>query len=127
MKAAFAVVTAAVACSTFDSLDPVDQVPVTWGNLVVAVGTTGLDTYDRNLYMVALDSAIQGYAVRHTEGDTVWIEPVLAGEHHLRLSGVRSYCEVEDGSERVFVMNPGQTISIVFSVHCADPVGMTTP
>src|SRR5687768_3536697 len=124
-----AIVAAALSCSTFDGFEPIEQVPVNWGNLVVSVGTTGLDIFDKNLYTVVLDSAIQGYAVRHTEGglDTVWIEPILAGQHHLRLYGVRSYCDVENGTERVFMMAAGRTLGIGFSVHCVYPSATSAP
>lgn len=127
--ASAAIIGAALACSTFDGFGPNNPRPVDWGDLVVSVGTTGLHVFDKNLYTVVLDSAIQGYAMRHTEGgvDTVWIEPILAGQHHLRLTGVRPYCSVEDGPERVFTMVAGRQLGIGFSVHCVYPDATSAP
>jgi hypothetical protein len=114
------VVLAAAACSSFDGFEPQYQTPPNWGKLTVSVGTLGQSAFERNDYVVSLDSAIQGYGARRisANADTVQIYPVLAGRHQLTLRGVKPNCEVDNGTDREFVMFPSLHLKIGFTVRC---------
>jgi hypothetical protein len=130
MKAILAVILApTLACSTFDGFEPIEQVPVTWGGIVVVINTVGLSIHDRHTYAVSVDSAIQGYALRTSEGgiDSVTIEPLFAGRHHVSLRAVRPYCVVSNGAERDTVVVPGSNLVIRFRVDCVYPDGTASP
>lgn len=127
--ASAAIISAALACSTLDGFEPIEQVPVTWGGILVVISTFGLDIYDKHTYTVSVDSAIQGYALRTSEGgiDTVTIEPLLAGRHHVSLSAVRANCTVTNGAERDTVVVPGRNLEMRFRVDCVYSDGTTPP
>ena len=124
-----AVIAVALACSTFDGFEPIEQVPVNWGGIIVTINTVGLSIYDKHTYTVVVDSAIQGYALRYSEGgiDTATIEPLLAGRHHVSLRAVRPYCVVANGSERDTVVAPGRNLEMHFRVECVYPEGTIPP
>jgi hypothetical protein len=130
MKTVLGVIVAtAFACSTFDGFAPIEQAPVTWGGIIVTITTFGLSIYDKHTYTVSVDSAIQGYALRTSEGgiDTVTIEPLLAGRHHVSVSAVRPYCVVSNGAERDTVVVVGRNLEMHFRVECVYPDGTTPP
>ena len=124
-----ALIGSALACSTFDGFEPIEQVPVNWGGIIVTINTVGLSIYDRHTYTVSVDSAIQGYALRYSEGgiDTATIEPLLAGRHHVSLRAVRPYCVVANGAERDTVVTAGANLILHFRVDCVYPDGTTPP
>ena len=111
---------AAVTACSFEGFEPQYQLSPNWGKITVSVGTFGQSVYDRNDYIVSLDSAIQGYGARRitSNGDTVQITPILAGRHQVILRGAKPNCEVEGGTVREFTMVAGAHISVGFRVFC---------
>jgi hypothetical protein len=119
----FAAAVVVVCCSCgLEPLEPVQQPPIDWGGVKVRVFTEGqvVNPASQNTYVVALDSAIQGYGLLgvFNNRDSVIFSPVMAGAHQTTLRDVKPNCIVAGGVERFFDVRAGAATVIDYTVTC---------